>query len=63
MVTVEDLQRYKSLKVLYHRRGFKICLSEGLKVKVFQDPYLNEITFADPFCKKTYYFQETVILN
>ena len=27
----------------------KNCFSEILKVNVFQDPYLNKITYADPF--------------
>ena len=29
----------------------------------FQDPYLNKITWMDPFWKKTYRFQEIVILK
>ena len=33
------------LKVLYHRRGCKICFSEIF----LQDPYLNKITHKDPF--------------
>ena len=35
--------------ILYHRRGCKIRFSEILKVIVFYDPYLNEITCTDPF--------------
>ena len=36
-------------KILYHRRGCEIRFSEILKVNVFQDLYVNEITCADPF--------------
>ena len=37
------------LKLPFYRSGYKICFSEILKVNVFQDPYLNEITCTDPF--------------
>ena len=40
---------YTTLKVLYHRRGCQNPFSKILKVNVFHDLYLNEITCTEPF--------------
>ena len=38
-----------ALKYSITEEDVKIRFSEILKVNVFQDPYVNEITCADPF--------------